>query len=140
MTIDTGERQWPLVARWTKSTEDGVTHWFLGGLHSDGRFWGYAHFRLPSRQENQSFSGTLTGDVLVQIASLVDDLASDSPNDLPEHSLGLIGIGTRSSCRVIFERPFKTGNNLNPRFIAAFDSFVELLQPFVTKGIDESEY
>ncbi len=138
MSVDAVEQRWPVVARWKESKEDGVIHWYLASLHADGQYWGYAHFRLQSRRENRGFTGTLNGDVLVQVAAIVDQPALVSPGERPDWSSGLIGIGTRSSFHLIFELPLETDRDLDPKLLAAYRSFVELLQPAAIQSVNDA--
>lgn len=136
MTVVSAKERWPLVARWTQSTDEGAIHWYLRGLQPDGRLWGYAHFRLRSKHENRSFAGILPADLLLQITTIVDGF--DSPGEQSERSGSLIGIRTRSSLQPLFELPIKADKALDPKFAAAYRSFVELLQPAVTQALADN--
>lgn len=133
MTVVSAKERWPLVARWTQSTDEGAIHWYLRGLQPDGRFWGYAHFRLRSKHENRSFAGILPADLLLQITTIVDGF--DSPGEQSERSGGLIGMGTRSSVQLLFELPIDEDKFLEPKFMAAYLSFIELLQPAASRAL-----
>ncbi|MDB5343459.1 MAG: hypothetical protein JWP89_1836 [Schlesneria sp.] len=138
MAVDSAAQRWPLVARWKQSKEDGIIHWYLAGLHADGKFWGYAHFRLRSRRVNCGFTGTLDSDVLRQVAAIIEVLVVVPPREQLRWSAGLVGIGTRSSFRLIFELPLETNRDLDPKLVAAYRSFVELLQPAALQSIDDA--
>lgn len=138
MAIDSATLHWPLVARWKQSKEDGIIHWYLAGLHADGRFSGYAHFRLQSRRVNCGFNGSLNSEALRQVAAVVDVLAAASPREQLRWSSGLVGIGTRSSFRPIFELPLETDLDLDPKLLDAFRSLVELLQPAAIQSVDDA--
>jgi hypothetical protein len=138
LAVDSAEQRWPLVARWKQSKEDGVIHWYLAGLHADGKYWGYAHLRLESRRVNCGFSGTLNSDALRQIPAIVEVLAVPSPLEPLRWSAEFVGIGTHSSFQRIFELPLEADRDLDPKLVAAYRRFVELLQPAATLSIEDA--
>ena len=145
MTPTSARTRWPVVARWTQSTDGGIVNWYLAGLREDRGFWGYVHYRTSGRQDNRSFSGTLDNDTFARVASIVEEFDQNRlPDQTPAESDAfdaLIGIGIRSSFRRVFELPSGAVDSVDSRSVMVFREFVDLLQPTlvdaVARGYDD---
>lgn len=134
MTTESGTF-WPLVARWTQSTDDGKIHWYVAALRQDRGYWGYAHFRTSNCRENRSFGGTLDRELFDRVTAIVAELSSGPPVVSQGPTEGVIGIGTRQAFHPLFELPCDNPDVPSLRTRALFEEFVQLLQRVVQDSL-----
>jgi len=134
--IEPSSEMWPVLARWRQHSDGGTIIWHLAGLRADRGFWGYVHFRTQALEESRSFQGMLDEHTFERSVKLIQEIERHAESaSHPKPLDGLVGIGTRSSFRLIFGIRDGVAEPNVPSAIRACDELRDLIEPLLAANI-----
>ena len=130
---------WPLLGRWRLCDAHGSVWWHLARLNSDGKYWGYVHFRTDIERINRSFSGVLDRATLHRIEKLIAVIVNSSSGTTDQRVLdGLIGIGSRGNFRRYFGIRNGVAETNNANAVVAYHEILEIIVPIIGRELDQT--
>lgn len=117
------------MGRWIEFVPNGKIYWYLAGLWSTRKFWGYVHIRTESLSENRSFVGRMSPDGYQIVSTLIDAVALTARSaDYTGVCDGAFGFGPRAEFTELIRF---SGDTPSCERDEIFLSIVEAIQPFV---------